>query len=430
MEVSSDHSDDCPQYSFLTVTSNNASLHAASSHPSSRSLAALSRWARHFRPHSTHNGDSLILGINGIRLIGQRSGVGRCIEAIINYLAEVPHPFDDIRVYSPSPLDAEITLPAPARSVVLESSLPPAMWEQYVLPKSHPKDAALLCPSYVAPLFSSAPTLLIHHGSYEGFPSAFPWWVRNKARAIYALSAHRASVVSTVSEFSRRDMARFYHLNADRIHVIPEGVDTSAFRPFEPAAVATFRSSLREPDRPFILYVGKPTERRNLANLIRAFARLRTKEEIPHQLVIVGADLPGDSPFRRVIKEEKVMAHVKVLGYRSHEELPAIYNAADMLVYPSSYEGFGMPVLEAMACGTPVIALNNTAFPEFAGGVALLLDDPRIETLVTGMRRVLGDPSIRQRMRNDGPVRAASYDWPIVTKMYLNLLIPLAQAGR
>ncbi len=368
----------------------------------------------------------LILGINGIRLIGKRSGVGRCIEAIINCLGEIPHPFDDVRVYSPAPLDSDITLPSLVRSVVLESSLPPAMWEQYVLPKAHPKNAALLCPSYVAPLFTSAPTLLVHHGSYEGFSSAFPWWQRNKARAIYALSAHRASVVSTVSEFSRRDMARFYHLDADRIHVIPEGVDTRAFRPLEPEAVARFRGSLRRPDRPFILYVGKPTERRNLANLIRAFARLRAKDEIPHQLVIVGADLPGDSPFRRVIEEEKVAADVDVVGYRSHQELPAIYNAADMLVYPSSYEGFGMPVLEAMACGTPVIALNNTAFPEFAGGVALLLEDARVETLMSGMRRVLVDPGIRQSMRNDGPVRAAAYDWRIVTQKYLDLLIPLA----
>ena len=380
-----------------------------------------------YRPHSTHHRNSLILGINGIRLLGKRSGVGRCIEAIINCLAEIPHPFNDVRVYSPSPLDAEIRIPAPARSVVLESSLPPSIWEQYVLPKSHPADAVLLCPSYVAPLLTSSPTLLIHHGSYEGFPSAFPWLARNKARAIYALSAHRASVVSTVSEYSRRDMARFYRLDADRIHVVPEGVDTRAFRPLDPETVAKFRSTLRQPDRPFILYVGKPTERRNLANLIRAFARLKGSEGIPHQLLIVGADLPGDSPFRRVIEEEELVSDVEVIGYTNHEELPAIYNAAEMLVYPSSYEGFGMPVLEAMACGTPVIALNNTAFPEFAGGVALLLDDARVETLLTGMRRVLADAGLRQRMRSDGPARAAAYDWRTVTKQYLDLLVQLAQ---
>jgi glycosyltransferase involved in cell wall biosynthesis len=370
----------------------------------------------------------LILGINGIRLIGKRSGVGRCIEAIIKCLAEIQHPFNDVRVYSPAPLDSDIAIPAPARSVVLQSSLPAAMWEQYVLPKAHPRDTVLLCPSYVAPLLTSAPTLLIHHGSYEGFPSAFPWLARNKARAIYALSAHRASVVSTVSEYSRRDMARFYRLDPGRIHVIPEGVDTRAFRPLEPGTVAQFRSKLRQPDRPFILYVGKPTERRNLANLIRAFARLKVSEGVPHQLLIVGADLPGDSPFRRVIETEGVASDIEIIGYTNHQELPAIYNAAEMLVYPSSYEGFGMPVLEAMACGTPVVALNNTAFPEFAGGVALLLDDARVETLLTGMRRVLADSGLRQRMHVDGPVRAAAYDWRIVTRQYLDLLIPLAES--
>jgi glycosyltransferase involved in cell wall biosynthesis len=269
---------------------------------------------------------------------------------------------------------------------------------------------------------------LIHHGSYEGYPQAFDWWTLNKARAIYTLSAWRASAVSTVSEYSRRDMAHYYKMPADRIHVVPEGVDTNLFRPIgEEAELSRWRCTLFGDDTPYITYVGKPTERRNLSALIRAFAQLKTAHALPHKLLIVGADLPGTSPFRQVIAELGIDRDVVIRGHASHDEMVYVYNAAALFVYPSSYEGFGMPVLEAMACGAPVIALDNTAFPEFAGGVAHLLPDAKIETLVEGMQLVLNDESLRTRMAQEGPRRAAAYDWRLLTRRYLDLMIPIAQ---
>ncbi len=309
---------------------------------------------------------------------------------------------------------------------MLPSALSPGLWEQVTLRNAHPASAPLFCPSYVIPLATRAPTLLAHHGSYEGYPSAFSWWALNKARAIYAASVHRATVVTTVSEFSRKDIEKFYHFDAQRIHIVPEGVDTRTFRPLPgDQRVGDWRSQNVSTDRPFILYVGKPTERRNLSQLIRAFASLRRERSIDHKLVIAGADLPGTSPFRKVIEDESLIDDVVVIGYLTHDELPLAYNAADMLVYPSSYEGFGMPVLEAMACGTPAIALDNTAFPEFAGGVALLLSDARPTTLAQGMLAVLDNDGQRQQMRERGPVRAADYDWGIITRRYLDLLVTL-----
>ncbi len=369
----------------------------------------------------------MILGINGIRLVVQRSGVARCIESILRNLDALEHPFTDIRVYTPTPLDAETYLPRGARNVVLPSRLPHALWEQFTLPRAHGRKGLLLCPSYVSPLFARCPTFLIHHGSYEGYPQAFDWWTLNKARAIYALSAWTATGVSTVSEYSRQDMKRFYGLPTERVHVVPDGVDTDLFRPLrDPQDLARWRASLFGEDVPFIAYVGKPTERRNLSALIRAFARLRERHGLPHRLLIAGADLPGTSPFRRVASELGVNPLVTVIGHASHAELVKVYNAASLFIYPSSYEGFGMPVLEAMACGTPVIALDNTAFPEFAGGVAHLLPDAGVETLVAGMHRVLTDPALRSRMAEEGPRRAAAYDWRVVTKRYIELMVPLA----
>jgi glycosyltransferase involved in cell wall biosynthesis len=214
----------------------------------------------------------------------------------------------------------------------------------------------------------------------------------------------------------------------DRVAVVPEGVDTAKFRPVQDITLLSqFRARVLGADVPYIAYVGKPTERRNLTPLLHAFARLRRERGLPHKLLIVGAGLPGTSPFRAVIRELQLDNDVVVRDYASHEEMPLVYNAADLFIYPSSYEGFGMPVLEAMACGTPTIALDNTAFPEFAGGVAHLLPDARVDTLLEGMHAVLRDPEWRARMAADGPRRAEAYDWHRVTRQYLDLMIPIAE---
>jgi glycosyltransferase involved in cell wall biosynthesis len=370
--------------------------------------------------------EKMILGINGIRLAAKRSGVARYIEALLRSFGEVNHPFTKIQIYTPSPLDPEIYLPPCAENVVLTSVLPLAGWEQVTMLRAHGTKNLLLCPSYVSPLAAACPTFLIHHGSYEGYPQAFDWWTLNKARMIYNLSAKRATGLSTVSEYSKRDMVKYYGLNPDKISVIPCGVDTRVFRPSEnPGELARFRRKVFGEDAPFIAYVGKPTERRNLSALIRAFAELK-KDGYPHKFLICGASLPGSSPFRKVIEELRLESEVAILDYVTHEEMPLVYNAASLFIYPSSYEGFGMPVLEAMACGAPVIALDNTAFPEFAGGIAHLLKDARVETLKNGMAQVLGDEAWQKQMSEEGPKRAAGYDWRILTRRYLDLMIPLA----
>jgi glycosyltransferase involved in cell wall biosynthesis len=370
----------------------------------------------------------MILGVNGIRLVSARSGVARMIEALLRSMGELDHPFREIRVYSPAPVADEVRLPAIVTNVVIPSRLGPALWEQIALPRVHGRRDLLLCPSYVSPVMARCPTFLIHHGSYEGYPQAFSRWVLTKARVAYALSAWTATGVSTVSEYSRRDMHRFYGIPLDRVHVVPDGVDTSVFRPLADAErLAAFRREYTGSDEPYIAYVGKPTERRNLTPLLHAFARLRAEHSLPHTLLIVGAGLPGSSRFRDVIRELALDERVVVRDYATHDVMPLVYSAAALFVYPSSYEGFGMPVLEAMACGTPTIALNNTAFPEFAGGVAHLLPDARVDTLAEGMHSVLRDPAWRARMAIEGPRRAAGYDWRIITRRYLDLMVPIAE---
>jgi glycosyltransferase involved in cell wall biosynthesis len=368
----------------------------------------------------------MILGVNGIRLIGMRTGVGRCIEAILRCMGELTHPFSEVRVYTPEPLDDSVKLPACAQNVVLPSTLPLGLWEQFVLPRAHGAKNLLLCPSYVVPVLARCPTLLIHHGSYEGYPQAFPGWPRTKARVMYQLSARRATLISTVSEHSKRDIIRFYKIPPAKIHVIPEGVDTILFRPIaDRRFLANWRISMFGADVPFMMYVGKPTKRRNLPALLKAFGLLKKANEIPHKLLLVGTDLPG-SPIQPAIAKLDLADEVFTVGFADHQDIAVAYNASELLVYPSSYEGFGMPVLEAMACGTPVIALNNTAFPEFAGGIAHLLENAEVTTLKEGIVTVLSDPQRRAQMSMEGPKRAAAYDWRRVTQRYIALLCRLS----
>ena len=179
-------------------------------------------------------------------------------------------------------------------------------------------------------------------------------------------------------------------------------------------------------DVPVLLYVGKPTRRRNLDALIAAFGELKRERALPHKLVLIGTSLPG-SPFEPAIRAAGVEGDVVSVPYAGHDELAVAYNAADALVYPSSYEGFGMPVLEAMACGTPAIALDRTAFPEFAAGVALLLPDAEVATLRDGIRSVVGDRDRhRAAMSRLGPARAAAYDWRPIAARYRDLMMEVA----
>lgn len=363
-----------------------------------------------------------VLGVNGIRLLGRRTGVGRAIESILKCMDAVPHPFDEIRVYSPQPLPADVQLPAMARNVVLRSRLPAGLWEQVRLPRAHGRSGLLLCPSYVAPVFASSPVLLIHHGSYEGYPEAFSWARRTKARLIYGASARAATLVSTVSEHSKRDITRFYGVAPHKIRVIGEGVDTAAFRPIEdPAILANWRRQRLGEDLPCLLYVGKPTKRRNLPNLVRAFLALKAERGLPHRLILIGTGSAG-SEFTRLADESGLGAAIVPIDFAGHAEIVLAYNACEMLVYPSSYEGFGMPVLEAMACGTPAIALNNTAFPEFSSGIAELLEDAEPHTLQAAMGRMLDDHERRAQIRVSGPLRASKYDWMRITEQYVQLM--------
>ena len=216
----------------------------------------------------------------------------------------------------------------------------------------------------------------------------------------------RADRVITVSESSRRDIVRCFGLAEEKIAVVSNGVDPA----FLPDPVGEPGETVRSLPRPYILHVGTLEPRKNLELLIRSFALAR-RRGLDHYLVLAGMRGWGGSRLEAVAAELGVAEALILAGYVPHDDIPHLYAGADFFVYPSLYEGFGLPPLEAMACGVPVITSDTSSLPEVTGDAALLVD-PRSEGEVAdAMLKLAGDVALRRELREKGLVQARRFTW-------------------
>ena len=219
----------------------------------------------------------------------------------------------------------------------------------------------------------------------------------------------RVDAVITDSQCSKKDICKYFHMPAEEIAVISAAAGRQ-FCPMSEMEVEPVieRHHLR---RPYILDVCSLEPRKNLLRLVEAFATLH-KELAQYKLVIVGArNVWKSSPVARVVMQKGLQDSVIFTGYVPDEDLPAMYNGADLFCFPSLYEGFGLPVLEAMACGTPVVTSNSSSLPEVAGEAALLVDPYDVEAIADAMHRILEDDALAQDLREKGLARASQFSW-------------------
>jgi glycosyltransferase involved in cell wall biosynthesis len=278
------------------------------------------------------------------------------------------------------------------------------LWEQLALPWQSMD--LLYSTAFVTPLAARWPAVLtIYDLSFLHYPETLTRARRGYLRLFSRLSCRRARRIIAISESTRRDLVKQWGLAADKIDIAYPGVGEQ-FRPLPVNEVEAFRARHGLPPR-FILHLGTLEPRKNLVRLIQAFARLRTDAK----LVLAGGRgwLYGDitAEIERLALQDKVM----LPGYLADEALGFWYNAASVLAYPSLYEGFGLPVIEAMACGTPVVTSSASSLPEAAGDAGLLVDPYDTEMLAEELQRVLTDEVLRAEMRMRGLSQAARFTW-------------------
>jgi glycosyltransferase involved in cell wall biosynthesis len=267
-------------------------------------------------------------------------------------------------------------------------------------------------PHYVVSPFTHCPTVVTIHDCIH---LRFPQYLPNRAALVYARwmmrsAAHRARRILTVSQASKGDILSYLGVPASKVDVIYNALDERIATPPTAEDLARVRERFLLTD-PFVLYAGNIKPHKNLDRLIEAFARVR--EHVPGdlKLLIIGDEISKYQNLRRLVHRCQLHQHVRFLGFVSDATLAALYRMAAVFVFPSLYEGFGLPPLEAMASGAPVVTSNVSSLPEVVGDAALLIDPLDAGAIAEAIRRILTDTTLREDLIRRGHERVHAFSW-------------------
>jgi glycosyltransferase involved in cell wall biosynthesis len=230
------------------------------------------------------------------------------------------------------------------------------------------------------------------------------------AKASMWAATRKSNRILTVSEASKRDILRFFDVAPEKVVVIHNAIDERFLAPPNAERMELVKQRYQL-DHPFVLYVGNIKPHKNIERLIAAFGRARLECDDHLKLIIIGDEISKYPGLRQQVHRHKLDKHVRFLGFQPMETLAAFYRLARAFVFPSLYEGFGLPPLEAMACGTPVVTSNVSSLPEVAGGAALLVDPYKEEDIADGIVRAVNDESLRAELIAKGSQRARTFSW-------------------
>lgn len=354
----------------------------------------------------------LINGMQG----GNQSGTGRYTEELIRHLAQ-RHDALELTVWWPSWIE-----PGPwADSVVLEPQ-PSGVWSRLRLERQVQRVApdfdVVHYPASIGPLDGGANVVVtVHDCIFMRHPDWFRWERAEYYRWAGSRSARRAGRIIADSQATAHDLRELIGVPDSRIDVVPLGVGAQ-FQPANAAAIDAVRQCYRLPE-PCFLYMGTLEPRKNIASLVRAWDRIAN--EIPEHLVIAGRTGWKPEEMLAAIQGAKHKERIHLPGFIGEEDLAAALGAARAFVWPSHFEGFGLPVLEAMACGTPVLTSDVSSLPEVAGDAALLVDPESEDAIADGLRRLSRDDVLRARLAAAGVQRAAEFTWARTAEMTLKV---------
>jgi glycosyltransferase involved in cell wall biosynthesis len=339
-------------------------------------------------------------------------GIGTYIRNLLRQLARIDRDTEYVLLCREADLGIAAQLGPNFRSVREPSpnySLREQIHVPWVLRRERPD--VYHAPHYVLPPAVRCRSVVTIHDCIH---LMFPQYLPNRAAYAYArtsmwAAARRSDRILTVSEASKRDILSLFNVKPEKIVVVYNAIDEHFSTTPSEEHVARVRERYQL-DHKFVLYVGNIKPHKNLVRLIEAFSELRrTHDDL--KLLIIGDEISKLPALRRAVHRHKLHKYVRFLGYLKDDTLTVLYRLASVFVFPSLYEGFGLPPLEAMASGTPVVTSNVSSLPEVTGDAAVLVDPYDVDSIGNGIRRILDDPQLADALRIKGLKRAREFSW-------------------
>lgn len=356
-------------------------------------------------------------------------GIGTYVQNLLRQLARLDGEHDYV-VFCVKADESSLADLGPRFRIVVDNSLPYSVLEQLSIPARLAQERVDLfhSPHYVLPpLVPCKSVVTIHDCIHLMFPQYLPSRLAyGYAKTFMWWAAHRSARVLTVSDASKRDILRYFDIPADKVTVIHNGLDGRMGVPPPEADVHRVRERFQLQEQ-FILYAGNVKPHKNVERLIDAFHLLHSNGFEHLKLLIVGNDISKYATLRRAIHAHNLHKYVRFLGFVPDTTLAILYRLASVFVFPSLYEGFGFPPLEAMASGTPVVTSNISSLPEVVGSAAVLVDPYDARSIADGIRSVLTDERLRQDLHAKGLEQVRKYSWETAARETLAIYDQVAR---
>lgn len=376
----------------------------------------------------------MLIGFDGSRIAKKfHTGTEHYSTELLKALAKIDHKNKYI-IYSPKAIDQRVgKLPNNFSFKIIPFG---RLWTQIrlsweMLTKKNPD--VLFIPSHTIPLVHPKKTVVtVHDLAFKYFPELY-----DKISLLYQdfglqIAVKSASQIITVSENSKKDIIKFCQVPAEKITVIYHGYNQKLYKPHTKEEIARknelgkkslFPSKVIEYS-PYIFFVGRLEHKKNILNMLKAYSLLRREPKIKHKLVLAGNPGHGYDEIKKYKNNlpQEIKRDIIELGYVEDHDLASWMKNADLFFFPTAFEGFGLPILEAFAAGTPVVASNNTSIPEIAGHAALLINPQKPYDMAVALSKVINDKKLRYSMVSKGLVRASLFSWQKSAEKTLDVL--------
>ena len=350
------------------------------------------------------------IGIDGSRaFLKQRTGIEEYSYQVIKHLRDKLVE-QEVFLYLRKNQEVDFELPKNWRIKIVKW---PYLWTQVGLSLEmflHPVDI-LFVPAHTVPFIHPENTVVTIHGlEYELVPEAYSFWARLYMRLVIRNSCRWAKKIISVSENTKKDLVRLYDIAENKIQVIYEGYDTGVNFQF-PISNFQIKFKSKISNSKYLLFIGRLEERKNIIGIIKAFEVLKERYKISHKLVLAGKFGHGAEKIQVEIENSNFIENIILPGFVPDEDKFALIKGADVFLFPTFYEGFGIPILEAQSMGVPVITSNLSSMPEVAGDSAILIDPMKAEQIADETHKLLSDQKWREEIIRKGHLNVAKFSW-------------------